>query len=529
MLAGKMLRSAGLAAVGLALVLACLAAPAVAKAPLPPEMNTKIHDYVAGGLAELKVPGAAVVTVGPEGIEYEEGFGITGPGGSPVTPQTPFHVASLSKELTAIAVMQLIQSGDLELEATVHSYLPWFGAANSPTALITIHDLLAHTSGWSESDGLTNRIDEATDDGALERNVRRLARIPPSHPIGQFEYSDGNYNVLGYLVAVRSGVSYEAYMAEHVFAPLQMTHTYTSDSAARAGGLAQGHYPFFGIPIPYDVPFARGSVPGSFIASSAEDLGHVLIAHLNDGQYGGERVLPPGAMAQLRTPLVHPDAWDGYGWGWWSYPLWDAGHLVDAAGGSDYEVPVVVEHVGLDSTYAAGMLLLPEEGIGVAIVMNLDDRAAPSRFTQIHLGIAQILLGREPGPLIAREDLLMQNAKLLLAGAVIAMALGVPWGLRRIRRWWHDPASAPRGRSGLLRGVVLPLTVDLGVTALAWWFVLDRSPAKDIPVIVRFAPDIALSLAAIAVLGIGWGLLRTALTLHTMRLPRGQPTGAEPI
>jgi CubicO group peptidase (beta-lactamase class C family) len=524
-----MLRPTCLAAVGLALVLACLSAPAVAKAPLSAEMNAKIHDYVANALAELKVPGAAVVIVGPEGIEYEEGFGSARPDGTRATPQTPFHVASLSKELTSIAVMQLVQSGDLELDATVHSYLAWFGAEGSDTARITIRNLLAHTSGWSESDGLTNRVDEATDDGALERNVRRLARIPPSHPIGHFEYSDGNYNVLGYLVAVRSGVSYEAYMAEHVFAPLQMTHTYTSDSAARAGGLAQGYYPFFGISIPYDIPFARSSVPGSFIATSAEDLGHVLIAHLNDGQYAGQRVLPPGAMAQLRTPLVHPDAWDGYGWGWWSYPLWDAGHLVDAAGGSDYEVPVVVEHVGLQPTYAAGMILLPEEGIGVAIVMNLDDRAVPSRFTQIHPAIAQILLGKEPSPLFAREDLLLQNAKLLLAGAVILMALGIPWGGRRIRRWWHDPASAPRGRSGLVRHVVLPLIVDLGVTALAWWFVLDRSPTKDIALILSLAPDIGLSLIVIAVLGVGWGLLRTALTLHTMRLPRGQSTGAQPI
>jgi len=514
-----MLRRSRVAALGLAAVLACVAAPAVARGPLSAEMTAKIRDYVAGALAELKVPGAAVVIVGPEGIEYEEGFGSARPDGTPATPQTPFHVASLSKELTSIAVMQLIQSGDLELDATVHSYLPWFGAAGSETARITIRNLLAHTSGWSESDGLTNRIDEATDDGALERNVRRLAGIPPSHPIGQFEYSDGNYNVLGYLVAVRSGVSYEQYMAEHVFAPLEMTHTHTSDSAARADGLAQGYYPFFGIPIPYDVPFARSSVPGSFIATSAEDLGHVLIAHLNDGQYAGNRVLPPGAMAQLRTPLVHPESWNGYGWGWWSYPLWDAGHLVDAAGGSDYEVPVVVEHVGLQPTYAAGMLLLPSEGIGVDIVMNLDDQAATSRFTQIHLGIAQILLGGEPGPLIVREDPLMQNAKLLLGGAVILMALGIPWARRRVRRWRRDPASAPRGGSGLLGHVVLPLTVDLGVTAFAWWLILDRSPAKDVALIVRLAPDVGLSLAAVAVLGVGWGLLRTALTLRVMRAP----------
>jgi CubicO group peptidase (beta-lactamase class C family) len=512
-----MLRLTRVAAVGLALVLACLSAPAAAKGPLSAEVTAKIHDYVANALAELKVPGAVVVIVGPEGIEYEEGFGITGPSGSPVTPQTPFRVASLSKELTSIAVMQLIQSGNLELDATVHSYVPWFGSEGSDTARITIRNLLAHTSGWAEADGLANWIDEDADDGVLERNVRRLAATPPSHPIGQFEYSNANYDVLGYLVAVVSGMSYEDYMAEHVFTPLRMTHTHTTDSAARADGLAQGYYSFFGFPIPYDIPFVRGSVPGAFIASSAEDLGHILIAHLNDGRYGSDHVLPAAAMAQLRTPLVHPEPWNGYGWGWWSYPLWDAGHLVDAASGSDFEVPVILEHGGELATYASGMVLLPEEGIGVVIIMNLNDEAAPSRFYQIHPGIAQILLGGEPKPLTSYEDPLSQYGKQILGGAAILMALGVAWALRRIRSWRRDPASAPSGRSGMLRHVVLPLVVDLGVTAFAWWLVLSRSPTGEIPVILRFAPDIGLSLVVIALLGVGWGLLRTALTLRTMR------------
>jgi CubicO group peptidase (beta-lactamase class C family) len=514
------------AAVGVALAFTCLPSPAVGVGPLSAEMTAKIHDYVAGALAELKVPGAAVVIVSADGIEYEEGFGTAGPNGPAVTPQTPFRVASLSKELTSIAVMQLIQSGDLELDSTVHSYVTWFGSEGSDTAEITIRNLLAHTSGWAEADGLANWIDEKADEGVLERNVRRLAATPPSHRIGQFEYSNANYDVLGYLVAVVSGMSYEDYMAEHVFAPLGMTHTHATDSAARADGLAQGYYSFFGFPIPYEIPFVRGSVPGSFVASSAEDLGHVLIAHLNDGRYGSNRVLSAAAMAQLRTPLVHPDRWNGYGWGWWSYPLWDAGHLVDGSTTSRYEVPVMLEHGGELATYAAGMLLLPEEGIGVAIVMNLNDEATPSRFYQIHPGIAQILLGGEPRLLMSYEDPLSQYGKLILGAATMLMALGFVWALRRIRRWRHNPASAPNGRSGLLRNVVLPLMVDLGVTAFAWWLVLSRSPTRDIPVILRLAPDVGLSLVLIALLGVGWGLLRTALTVQAMRLPRVVPAAA---
>jgi hypothetical protein len=163
------------------------------------------------------------------------------------------------------------------------------------------------------------------------------------------------------------------------------------------------------------------------------------------------------------------------------------------------------------------MLLLPEEGIGVVITMNLNDEATPSRFYQIHPGIAQILLGGEPRPLTSYEDPLSQYGKQILGAAAILMAVGVAWALRRIRRWRRNPASAPSGRSGLLRHVVLPLVVDLGVTAFAWWLVLSHSPTGEFPVILRFAPDIGLSLVVIAILGIGWGLLRTAVTLQTMR------------
>ena len=70
------------------------------------------------------------------------------------------------------------------------------------TLVDAVKNLLAHTSGYSEAAGLVNRTGQGTDDGALERNIRRLAGTPLDHPIGQFQYSNANYDALGYLVAV---------------------------------------------------------------------------------------------------------------------------------------------------------------------------------------------------------------------------------------------------------------------------------------------------------------------------------------
>lgn len=506
----------------LALLLVAPSAPVLGEGPLDQATIDKIHDFASSAFDELSVPGAAVVVVSADGVVYEEGFGTTDDAGTPVTPATPFHLASLSKQLTAIAVMQLIESGDLELDATVRSYLPWFGVDGSETAKITVRDLLAHASGFSEADGLVNRSDQGTDDGALERNIRRLAETPLSHPIGQFEYSNANYDALGELVAVASGMLYEDYMAERVFAPLGMVDSFTSEADASADGVAQGHYPFFGFSIEFPVGFVRGSVPSAYIASSAEDLGRVLAAHLNNGAVRDAHILSAEGMQGLQQPLIQLDPWSGYGWGWNSYPLWDAGHLVEAPTGSTFEAPVILEHSGSHSTYATGMVLLPDAGYGVVVLMNRNDEAAQSRFYQIHTGIAAILLGRDAPALVNYDDALGMYGKQLLLVAALLMAVGVWWALRHLRRWRLDPASAPRGWRGMVRHLVLPLALDVGLTVLAWWLVLDRAGLSigDYPAIVHLAPDVGLAIGLIAVLGLGWGLVRTALTL---RVVRGSP------
>jgi CubicO group peptidase (beta-lactamase class C family) len=511
-----------LVAVAFAAVIALTASPAAAKGPLSAKQADAVRAYVRDVLHQLNVPGAAVVIVGAEGIEFAEGFGTARDNGTPVNPQTPFQIASLSKELTAIAVRQLIDSGDLSLDATVHSYLDWFGSNGSDTARITIRNLLGHTSGWSESQGLTNRIDESNHPNTLELNVRRLASEPLDHPIGHFEYSNANYDVLGYLVAVVSGTSYEAYMTEHVLSPLQMTHTHLSDAEARADGLAQGHYPFFGVPIAYDIPFVPGSVPSSFIAASAEDLGHVLIAHLNGGSYEGTHVLEASSMARLRQPLTHPDPSSGYGWGWWSYPLWGAGELKDGADISRYDVPVMLEHGGSHATFASGMVLLPAEGIGVVVLMNLNDELAPSRFYQLHTGIAQIMLGHDAPALTSYDDFLSQYGKVVGVVWVLALVLLVSWSVRRYRRWRRDPASMPHGLWAVTRRMVLPLLVVAAQLAAAIWLLSSRGASLlDFPRLARLNPDVGLLVAVLVLLSSAWALIGTIWTLRLLR--RGLP------
>jgi CubicO group peptidase (beta-lactamase class C family) len=501
-------------------ILLAVASPAAAQGPLSTERADAVRAFVRDALDQLDVPGAAVVIVGAEGIEFAEGFGSARDDGTLATPQTPFHVASLSKQLTSIAVMQLIESGDLELDATVRSYVDWFGAEGSETARITIRDLLAHTSGWSAAQGLTNRVDERNDDDAIERNVRRVASEPLAHPIGEFEYSNANYDALGYLVAVVSGQTYEQYMTDHVLAPLQMTHTHLSDDAARADGLAQGHYPFFGVTMAYDIPFARSSLPSSFIAASAEDLGHVLVAHLNSGEYAGQRILPADAMAALRQPLAYDQPAFGYGWGWWRWPMWGAGRLEGTGGELHYDVPVVVEHGGGHPTYASGMLLVPNAGFGVVVLMNLNDDVASSRFYQLHTGIAQILLDRGTPSISSYDPIERQYGRQIAYGLVVGLAALVFWAVRRQRRWSGESRQIPRGVLGIAFRVLPPLLICLGVVLGTWYLLLNRGDANsifDIWRMVRLGPDLGIIMLALTVIGLGWAVIGTVWSWRLLR------------
>ena len=476
----------------------------------------KIRTLITQHMDELHVPGMAVVVVTADGPVFAEGFGSADDSDRAVTPQTPFRIASVSKQLTGIAVRQLIEDGRLELEAAVTDYLPWFDDDVPALGKVTVRHLLSHTAGLTGDLDVEDLVNTSTDDGALERHVRDLARQDPAYALGEFNYNNANFNVLALLVATASEMTFEDYLQENVLTPLQMSHTHLTDAAARADGVAQGHYPFYGFVIPWEVPFSRGSMGSASVVASAEDLGHVLMAHLNQGRFGDTQVLSLDGMADIETPLVNPAPWDGYGWGWFSIPLYEAGAIRDVDGDPVYEAPVMLEHGGSFANFAAGMLVMPEAGYGVVALMNLNDELISSRYHQTHLGIAHILAGREAPALATYEDALSQNGKLIAAGVPLLQLAGVVFATWRFRRWRRQrpDTSSTRWRLGNL---VLPLVPDIGVPVYFWWLLLTIDHTFDLGRTFTFSPDLGLTLVVMTALGFGWGIVRTILTLRLMR------------
>src|SRR5579859_1071767 len=229
-----------------------------------------IDVYLQQQMSRLNIPGAALVIVEDDQIVHLGGFGRARPGGEVPSPQTPFNIGSTTKSFTALAVMQLVEAGKIELDAPVQRYLPWFQVADpQASAQMTVRHLLNQTSGLPLLPSWQLLADFDDRPGVTERQSRALATLTLNRPAGAaFEYSNLNYNLLGLIIEAASGEPYTGYIQNHIFDCLRMSHSYTSKAVAKQNGMAVGHQSWFGIPIAMpNLPVPRGSLPSGQLIS----------------------------------------------------------------------------------------------------------------------------------------------------------------------------------------------------------------------------------------------------------------------
>jgi CubicO group peptidase (beta-lactamase class C family) len=461
-----------------------------------------IDRYVEAQRRAMRLPGLALGIVQGDRIVHLQGFGRAGPAGRPVTPQTPFVLASTTKSFTALAVMQLVEAGKVDLDAPVQRYLPWFHLADpTDSARITVRHLLNQTSGLADPSGFLTEGDDG--DAALEHAVRALGTVQPRHPAGQaFAYSNMNYATLGLVIQTVAGKSYEDYLRQHVLVPLGMTNSYASPLEARRHGLATGHRYWFGRPVAFQEPYSRAAVPAGYLCASAEAMGHYLIAHLNAGRSGTARVLSPAGIAQLHRPAVKlpiPDRDLAYAMGWY----------VERANGVE-----VLWHPGNAIDFHADVLLAPQARWGVVVLANGHNGLSPDRESEIGRGVLGLLVGRQlttPVGTDANKVLFF----VLLAVAVLQV-LGIGRSVVLLRRWRAQPARRPRGWVRVTGRVVVPLVANLG-WALVCLVGLPLLLGGSLRFLRLAIPDLGVVLAASGVVALAWGTGRAVLAVRTLR------------
>jgi len=243
----------------------------------------EVDDYIEQQMMDEDIPGLAVVVVQGDEIIYLKGFGITSlKNPSPVTPQTIFDLASISKSFTALGVLLLRDDGLIDLDTPVQQYLPDFQINDPRASEITVRQLLNQTSGLPGA--FSEPLVFHQGDDAMEKMIAALSQVRLNQPPGlSFEYADINYCLLGALIERVTGTTFEEYMKQKIFVPLGMAHTTLYPDEADERGRADGHQAMYGQIVARNMPIYRSALPAGWVMSSAEDMGKWLIIHLNDG------------------------------------------------------------------------------------------------------------------------------------------------------------------------------------------------------------------------------------------------------
>jgi CubicO group peptidase (beta-lactamase class C family) len=486
----------------LALILRVFAKHASAR----PVTNTASYDaidaYVERQMHRLNMPGVSLAIVEGDQIVHLRGFGRARPGGKPPSPHTPFPIGSLTKSFTALAVMQLVEAGKIELDAPVQRYLPWFRVADrQASAQMTVRHLLNQTSGLPASIGELAAVDFDSRPGAAERHARALSTLVLAHPVGSaFEYSNSNYILLGLIIEAASGGSYADYLQKHIFTPLDMGHTYTSQVTARQNGLAVGHQYRFMIPFAApNMPLAQGGLAGGGLISCAEDLARYMITLLNGGRYGNVQVLSGTGIDELHRGVADFSAWGlslgQYGMGW----------FVGQIGRTK-----LVFHGGTLPDFASAMALLPEQKKGVVLLFNACQHWMNPVLADLGNGVAALLAGEPPAPLPFYHVVPWAlRGQLLIPALQIA---GVVATLRLLRRWRLDPERRPSGGRAWGLHILLPLIPNLLVAAS-----LIPMLGKRRGYLRLYMPDFASIAMVCGSFALVWSFLRTELVFGALR------------
>lgn len=249
--------------------------------------------------------------------------------------ETIYLVASISKTFTATAIMQLYEKGYFDLDDDVNDYLPFsLRNPNYPDESITFRMLLAHQSslamdppafysyipGDLEVDGYPYPwLKEYLVPGEIHYKPQVWTDLPPGE---EMNYANVGYGILGYLVEIMSGKSFEEYCRENIFEPLGMKNTSFRLANLDAKNIAVPYVFQYGEYYPL-LHYGILDYPAGGLRTNIPDLSRFLIAHMNGGVYNGIRILSEKNVEEMHTiqyPSKHYNFQYGLGWQIWVKP-----------------------------------------------------------------------------------------------------------------------------------------------------------------------------------------------------------------
>lgn len=347
-----------------------------------------IDRLAAEALAVWKVPGAALAIVQDGRVALTRSYGQRDVEADlPVTPRTQFVICSITKSFTATAVALLHNEGLLDWGKPVRDYLPEFRLHDAiATERVTIRDLLTHQTGLPRHDWL-----HLPGDLAPAEMLPFMRHLELSRDIRtSWQYNNLCYNAAGLLIERLSGKSFEAFVRERLTDRLGMTVGFSLDELEAEADAARPYMIHVDTRLPGLRLPIRVTAAGA-INTSATDLASWMRLHLGKGEFEGERLLPAAIVEQLHAPLAHV--------GKSEFPEFGHGHYALGFQSNTYRGDRLLWRGGGWNGWGSLMTLVPDAGIGIAVLTNRSPSAVPQILTWY---IADRLRGREPVDWFAR-------------------------------------------------------------------------------------------------------------------------------
>jgi D-alanyl-D-alanine carboxypeptidase len=346
-----------------------MAADPVAADPKVQAALQGLDQTLAGEVAKRSFPGMAVAVVHDQGPLWIRSYGQADVAGNvPVTENTEFRTASITKLFTAVAIMQLRDAGLLELDDPVQKHLPAFRLAGVPHPTITIRELLVQLGGLPREPLGTSWQDRVmpTRDQMMADLDKQEPAIPPEDT---WKYSNLGYAILGQLVKAVSDERFEDYVLRHIAQPLGMTHTLVN-AQADTKGIAVG----YGYRTPDGTRQPRAFMPmggmygAAGVISTAADLARFAELFLSDKE--SDVLSVQSRREMLRVQAILPD--------------WSGGQ------GLGFEIRRVgnqsrIGHAGRGAGYAGRLDIDPASKLAVIVLINADENG-PTRFVDQAFG-----------------------------------------------------------------------------------------------------------------------------------------------
>ena len=437
-------------------------------------------------MAQQHIPGLALAVVDGSRVLWQEGFGYTDDDRrTPVTADTIFSVQSMSKVFTATAVMQAVQSGRLDLDAPITTYLPGFRVHSAfeahPEQRITLRMLLSHTAGFTHEAPLGNNYEPQP--GDFDAHVRTISDTWLRFPVGSgYAYSNLGIDLAGYILEQVWKKPFPAVMHDSLLAPLGMDHsTFDRAQVHATADRARGHDAGL-LPPPVDSPMTAA---GGLWASAA-DLARFLRFQLGDGSVDGHTVLDAALMQEMRTvPAPDAGAPAGYALGV-ARTHWRAGQYLD-----------LFSHGGGGNGFLSDLWWLPQLRLGIAVLTNSSDHDLQGALA---LGILRDLV-TDPDSvyherllgLPTQSDVVEPDGRFVpppdLAERIAALAM--PPSSDQVRRWARYAGLYRTGRPGAMDPTIPPSRFSV-ISGVPYFDAAeDRTPVRHR--LTEFRPGLFLA------------------------------------